>query len=75
MLPVILVMHSVTAPTAQLEFKVGIAGGYVQEMSCDATAAGTTIHAVHALEKAGVRAAFINAVLTAADRSEQLARL
>jgi pyrroline-5-carboxylate reductase len=43
--------------------------------SCDATAAGTTIHAVHALEKAGVRAAFINAVLTAADRSEQLAKL
>lgn len=48
---------------------------YVHEMGSDATAAGTTIHAVHALEKAGVRAAFINAVLTAADRSEQLAKL
>ena len=75
MLPVILMMHFVTTPTAQLGCKVGRAGGHVQEMSCDATAAGTTIHAVHALEKAGVRAAFINAVLTAADRSEQLARL
>ncbi len=75
MLPLTLVMHSVTTPTAQLGCKVGRAGVYVQEMSCDATAAGTTIHAVHALEKAGVRAAFINAVLTAADRSEQLAKL
>lgn len=37
--------------------------------------AGTTITAVHELEKAGVRAAFINAVLSAADKSEQLAKL
>ena len=37
--------------------------------------AGTTIAAVHELEKAGVRAAFINAVLASADRSAQLAKL
>ena len=43
--------------------------------SCCGCLVGTTITAVHTLEKAGVRAAFINAVLAAADRSEQLAKL
>ena len=34
---------------------------------------GTTIAGVHELEKAGVRAAFINAVLAAATRADELA--
>ena len=37
--------------------------------------AGSTAYAIHELEKAGVRSAFINAVLAAADRSAQLAKL
>ena len=36
--------------------------------------AGTTIAAVHQLEKAGIRAAFMNAVKAAADRGTELAK-
>ena len=36
--------------------------------------AGTTIAGVHELERAGVRAAFMNAVVAAAARADELAR-
>jgi len=38
-------------------------------------AGGTTIAGVHELEKAGVRAAFINAVLGAANRADEMAKM
>lgn len=38
-------------------------------------AAGTTIAGVHELEKAGTRAAFINAVYAAATRADELSRM
>jgi pyrroline-5-carboxylate reductase len=37
--------------------------------------AGTTIAGVHELEKAGVRNAFINAVLAATNRADELSKL
>lgn len=52
----------------------GTANSHSVLTECTALA-GTTIAAVHELEKAGVRAAFINAVLASADRSAQLAKL
>ncbi|DBA71014.1 hypothetical protein WJX79_000498 [Trebouxia sp. C0005] len=58
---------------AKMVLETGKHPGQLKDMVT--SPAGTTIHAVHALEEAGVRAAFINAVLTAADRSEQLAKL
>jgi pyrroline-5-carboxylate reductase len=36
---------------------------------------GTTISGVHELEKAGVRAAFMNAVVAAAGRATELSKL
>lgn len=36
---------------------------------------GTTIAGVHELEKAGVRAAFMNAVFSATQRANELSRL
>lgn len=38
-------------------------------------AAGTTIAGVHELEKAGVRAAFMNAVTVAASKADSLASI
>jgi hypothetical protein len=35
---------------------------------------GTTIAGVHELEKAGVRAAFMNAVVAAANRADELSK-
>lgn len=40
-----------------------------------ANVAGTTITAVQKLEEAGVRSAFINAVMAATNRSDELAKL
>lgn len=40
-----------------------------------AAVAGTTIAGVHELEKAGVRAAFMNAVLAATVRADELSKL
>ena len=42
-------------------------------MAPEHASTGTTIAGVHELEKAGVRAAFINAVLAAATRADELA--
>ena len=39
-----------------------------------ATSGGTTIAAIRELEQAGVRAAFLNAIQAAMDRSRELAR-
>jgi pyrroline-5-carboxylate reductase len=36
--------------------------------------AGTTIEGVHALEEAGIRAAFMNAVIKASKRSKELGK-
>ena len=36
--------------------------------------AGTTIAGVHELEKAGIRAAFMNAVVAAANKADELAK-
>ena len=37
--------------------------------------AGTTIAGVHELEKAGIRAAFMNAVVAAANKADELAKM
>lgn len=44
-------------------------------MISNCCAAGTTIAGVHELEKAGVRAAFMNAVTTAANKADSLASI
>lgn len=59
--------------SAKMVLETGKHPGQLKDMVT--SPAGTTIAAVHELEKAGVRAAFINAVLASADRSAQLAKL
>ncbi len=44
-------------------------------MCSRATCAGTTIAGLHALERAGIRGAFMNAVIEATRRSDELAKM
>lgn len=44
-------------------------------MVCSLLIPGTTIAGVHELEKAGIRNAFINAVLAASQRADELSKL
>jgi len=57
--------------SAKMVLETGKHPGQLKDMVT--SPAGTTIAAVHELEKAGVRCAFINAVTAAAQRADQLA--
>lgn len=47
--------------------------GALKDMTC--SPAGTTIAGIHELERAGTRAAFMNAVLAATQRADELAKM
>ncbi|KAK9505457.1 hypothetical protein O3M35_009514 [Rhynocoris fuscipes] len=58
---------------AEMVTKTGKHPGQLKDEVC--SPAGTTIAAVHELEKTGIRCAFMNAVKAAAERSAELAKI
>ena len=66
--------HTHTRRThAKMVLEGGKHPGELKDMVC--SPGGTTIAGVHELEKAGVRAAYMNAVTAAARRSKELSKL
>ena len=66
--------HAHTRRThAKMVLEGGKHPGELKDMVC--SPGGTTIAGVHELEKAGVRAAYMNAVTAAARRSKELSKL
>ena len=59
--------------TARLVLETGMHPGFLKDQVT--SPAGTTIAGLHALERGGLRGALIDAVLAAAERSAELARL
>ena len=59
--------------SAKMVLETGRQPGALKDMVC--SPAGTTIAGVHELERAGVRAAFMNAVYAAAQRADELSKL
>jgi pyrroline-5-carboxylate reductase len=57
---------------AKMMLETGLHPGELKDMVT--SPAGTTIQGVHALEEAGVRAAFMNAVIRASERSKELGK-
>jgi pyrroline-5-carboxylate reductase len=57
---------------AKMVLETGMHPGELKDMVT--SPAGTTIQGVHALEEAGVRAAFMNAVIRATERSKELGK-
>jgi pyrroline-5-carboxylate reductase len=57
---------------AKMMLETGLHPGELKDMVT--SPAGTTIQGVHALEEAGVRAAFMNAVIRATERSKELGK-
>jgi pyrroline-5-carboxylate reductase len=57
---------------AKMMLETGMHPGELKDMVT--SPAGTTIHGIHALEEAGVRAAFMNAVIRASERSKELGK-
>ncbi|MBR2471915.1 MAG: pyrroline-5-carboxylate reductase, partial [Clostridia bacterium] len=56
--------------SAKMVLETGIHPGKLKDMVC--SPGGTTIEAVAALENAGIRAAFVDAVKAAADKSAEM---
>ncbi|HWQ48383.1 MAG TPA: pyrroline-5-carboxylate reductase [Methanosarcina sp.] len=57
---------------AKMMLETGLHPGELKDMVT--SPAGTTIQGVHALEEAGIRAAFMNAVIRASERSKELGK-
>lgn len=57
---------------ARMMLETGMHPGELKDMVT--SPAGTTIQGIHALEEAGVRAAFMNAVIRASERSKELGK-
>jgi pyrroline-5-carboxylate reductase len=57
---------------AKMMIETGMHPGELKDMVT--SPAGTTIQGIHALEEAGVRAAFMNAVIRASERSKELGK-
>ncbi|RXA16807.1 pyrroline-5-carboxylate reductase [Methanosarcina sp. MSH10X1] len=57
---------------ARMVLETGLHPGELKDMVT--SPAGTTIQGVHALEEAGIRAAFMNAVIKASERSKELGK-
>jgi pyrroline-5-carboxylate reductase len=57
---------------AKMMLETGLHPGELKDMVT--SPAGTTIQGVHALEEAGIRAAFMNAVIKATERSKELGK-
>jgi pyrroline-5-carboxylate reductase len=57
---------------AKMMLETGMHPGELKDMVT--SPAGTTIQGIHALEEAGVRAAFMNAVIRASERSKELGK-
>ncbi len=57
---------------AKMALETGLHPGELKDMVT--SPAGTTIEGVHALEEAGIRAAFMNAVIKASERSKELGK-
>ena len=57
---------------AKMALETGMHPGELKDMVT--SPAGTTIQGVHALEEAGIRAAFMNAVIRASERSRELGK-
>ena len=58
--------------SAKMVLETGVHPGQLKDNV--ASPAGTTIAGIRALEDAGVRAAFINAVKAASDRADELSK-
>lgn len=59
--------------SAKMVLQTGKHCGALKDMTC--SPAGTTIAGIHELERAGTRAAFMNAVLAATQRADELAKM
>jgi pyrroline-5-carboxylate reductase len=57
---------------AKMALETGMHPGELKDMVT--SPAGTTIQGIHALEEAGIRAAFMNAVIRASERSKELGK-
>lgn len=57
---------------AKMALETGMHPGELKDMVT--SPAGTTIQGIHALEEAGIRAAFMNAVIKASERSKELGK-
>jgi pyrroline-5-carboxylate reductase len=57
---------------AKMMLETGLHPGELKDMVT--SPAGTTIQGIHALEEAGIRAAFMNAVIRASERSKELGK-
>lgn len=58
--------------SAKMVLQTGKHCGALKDMTC--SPAGTTIAGIHELERAGTRAAFMNAVYAATQRADELAK-